>query len=148
MPVGRHSWRRALAGGVTAALLWEVTRHLLLWYFQTLSRVGVVYGSLTTAIVVLLSLEIAATLLLLGGQVLPLVLLAVAPSVLALFATLAAFLPRLIGVARFRQSLIGAVLHPIGICALVAIQWFAFFRSLRKRPAVWKGRSYAPVTAT
>jgi len=69
MPVGRHSWRRALAGGVTAALLWEVTRHLLLWYFQTLSRVGVVYGSLTTAIVVLLSLELAATLLLLGAQV-------------------------------------------------------------------------------
>jgi membrane protein len=31
--------------------------------------VNVVYGSLTTAIVVLLSLEIAATLLLLGAQV-------------------------------------------------------------------------------
>jgi uncharacterized BrkB/YihY/UPF0761 family membrane protein len=34
-----------------------------------LSQVNVVYGSLTTAIVVLLSLEIAATLLLLGAQV-------------------------------------------------------------------------------
>jgi membrane protein len=31
--------------------------------------VSVVYGSLTTAIIVLLSLEIAATLLLLGAQV-------------------------------------------------------------------------------
>jgi membrane protein len=69
MPVGRLSWRHALVGGATAALLWEVTRHLLLWYFQTLSRVGEVYGSLTTAIVVLLSLEILATLLLLGAQV-------------------------------------------------------------------------------
>jgi uncharacterized BrkB/YihY/UPF0761 family membrane protein len=54
---------------VTAALLWEITRHVLVWYFSTLSQVNVVYGSLTTAIVVLLSLEIAATLLLLGAQV-------------------------------------------------------------------------------
>ncbi len=69
MPVGRLSWRHALIGGATAALLWEVTRHVLVWYFGTLSQVNVVYGSLTTAIVVLLSLEIAATLLLLGAQV-------------------------------------------------------------------------------
>ena len=69
MPVGRLSLRHALLGGVTAALLWEVTRHLLVWYFATLSQVSVVYGSLTTAIAVLLSLELAATLLLLGAQV-------------------------------------------------------------------------------
>ncbi|MEO7743124.1 MAG: YihY/virulence factor BrkB family protein [Usitatibacter sp.] len=69
MPVGRISLRRALLGGVTAALLWELTRHILLWYFTTLSRVGEVYGSFTTAIVVLFSLELAATLLLFGGQV-------------------------------------------------------------------------------
>jgi membrane protein len=69
MPVGRLRVRHALAGGVTAAVLWEITRHLLLWYFATLSQVNVVYGSLTTAIVVLLSLEVAAGLLLLGAQV-------------------------------------------------------------------------------
>lgn len=69
MPVGHLRWRHALVGGATAAVLWEITRHLLLWYFNTLSRVSEVYGSLTTAIVVLLSLELAATLLLLGAQV-------------------------------------------------------------------------------
>jgi YihY family inner membrane protein len=69
MPVGRLSWRHALIGGATAALLWELTRHVLLWYFETLSRVGEVYGAFTTAIVVLLSLEILATLLLFGAQV-------------------------------------------------------------------------------
>ncbi len=69
MPVGRLSWRHALIGGATAALLWELTRHLLVWYFGTLSQVNIVYGSLTTAIVVLLTLEIAAGLLLLGAQV-------------------------------------------------------------------------------
>ncbi|RZL48464.1 MAG: YihY/virulence factor BrkB family protein [Variovorax sp.] len=69
MPVGRLSLRHALVGGVTATLLWEVTRRVLVWYFSTLSQVNVVYGSLTTAIVVLLSLEIAATLVLFGAQV-------------------------------------------------------------------------------
>lgn len=69
MPVGHLSLRHALLGGVTAALLWEVTRRVLVWYFSTLSQVSVVYGSLTTAIVVLLSLEIAATLVLFGAQV-------------------------------------------------------------------------------
>jgi uncharacterized BrkB/YihY/UPF0761 family membrane protein len=42
---------------------------VLVWYFATLSQVGVVYGSMTTTIVVLLSLELGATLLLLGAQV-------------------------------------------------------------------------------
>jgi len=69
MPVGRLRLRHALIGGLTAAALWEVTRHILVWYFATLSQVNVVYGSLTTAIVVLLSLEMAAALLLFGAQV-------------------------------------------------------------------------------
>jgi len=69
MPVGRLSAHHALIGGVTAALLWEVVRFALRWYFGTLSQVSVVYGSLTTSIVVLISLEVAAALLLLGAQV-------------------------------------------------------------------------------
>ena len=69
MPVGRLSMSHALVGGVTAALLWEAARHVLVWYFSTLSQVNIVYGSMTTAIVVMFSLEIGATLLLLGAQV-------------------------------------------------------------------------------
>ena len=69
MPVGRPALSHALIGGTTAALLWEAARHVLTWYFPNFSQVGVVYGSLTTAIVVLLSLEIAAIVLLLGAQV-------------------------------------------------------------------------------
>ena len=69
MPVGRPSLYHALLGAVAAALLWEISRHVLTWYFATLSQIGAVYGSLTTAIAVLLSLEVAATLLLLGAQV-------------------------------------------------------------------------------
>lgn len=69
MPVGRLSLPHALIGGATAALLWEVARRILVWYFSTLSQVNVVYGSMTTAIIVMFSLEIGATLLLFGAQV-------------------------------------------------------------------------------
>ena len=69
MPVGRLSLRHALMGGVTAGLLWEIARHVLAWYYGTMSQVRVVYGSLTTAILVLLSAEIGAILFLLGAQV-------------------------------------------------------------------------------
>jgi YihY family inner membrane protein len=68
MPVGPPSLHHALIGAVAAALLWEISRHALVWYFTTLSQIGTVYGSLTTAIAVLLSFELAATLLLLGAQ--------------------------------------------------------------------------------
>ncbi|MGB8166031.1 MAG: glycosyltransferase family 2 protein [Chthoniobacteraceae bacterium] len=98
-----------------------------------------------------------ATFLLFGGQILPPALLlelltgrTSSPLALALAAagTLAAFAPRLIGVARFRQSLVGAMLHPLGVAALLAINWFAFVRSLRRRPAMWKGRAYTAAQAS
>jgi membrane protein len=69
MPVGRLSLTHAVIGGATAALLWEGIRHGLVWYFGTISKVSLVYGSLTGAIFVLLSFEIAAALLLIGAQV-------------------------------------------------------------------------------
>jgi membrane protein len=69
MPVGRLSFRHALIGGVTAAILWEITRHVLVWYFSTLSLVNVIYGAFAATIVILISLEAAAIILLLGAQV-------------------------------------------------------------------------------
>lgn len=69
LPVGRMPVRHALLGGLAASLVWEVIRHLLVWYFTTLSKTSVVYGSLTTAVVALFCMEIVAALLLLGAQV-------------------------------------------------------------------------------
>jgi YihY family inner membrane protein len=68
-PRGRIIPKHALTGGIAVAVLWEVTRHVLVWYFSTLSVVGVVYGSLATTVIGLLSLEIASIFLLLGAQV-------------------------------------------------------------------------------
>jgi len=69
MPVGRISISHALIGGITATVLWEIIRHVLVWYYSALSLVNVIYGSLATAVVALLSLEVAVIILLLGAQV-------------------------------------------------------------------------------
>jgi len=93
------------------------------------------------------------TALLFGGQVLPLVLCAFAPLlstfglVLAVLATGLALFPRLVAAALFRQPLGSVLLHPLGVLALLAIQWHALGRHCLGRPADWKGRSYGPVAA-
>lgn len=87
--------------------------------------------------------------LLFGGQVLPFMLMAALPlmSFSGAIATGAAvglaWLPRGIAVMRFRQPIGSALLHPIGVLALLLIQWIALVRQLAGRPAVWKGRSYS-----
>jgi hypothetical protein len=88
------------------------------------------------------------TVLLFGGQVLPFLLLAFVPrlsssgSALAAVAAGLAYLPRFLAVHLFRQPLGTALLHPLGVVALLAIQWHALVRHLTGRPSVWKGRSY------
>jgi len=68
LPVQRVTFKRASMGAVVATGLWEVVRHILVWYFQTLSLVSLVYGSLATTVIVLLTLEAAAMILLFGAQ--------------------------------------------------------------------------------
>lgn len=68
MPTARIPARRAIIGGIIAAILWEGVRSLLVWYFDNLSLVNVVYGSLAAIIIILLSLEFAAIIILLGAQ--------------------------------------------------------------------------------
>lgn len=94
------------------------------------------------------------TLLLGLGQVLPFALLPLSPwlsppaAVLAWTAAAVAWLPRFLGVARFSQPLTGALLHPVGVAVLLAIQWYALALRLRGRQVAWKGRTEAPADAT
>lgn len=68
MPVGKISFCHALMGSFCVAVLWEITRHVLVWYFATLSMVNIIYGSLTTTVLALVFLEVAAIILLFGAQ--------------------------------------------------------------------------------
>ena len=95
------------------------------------------------------------TVLLVGGQVWPVVLAALGlatgfagwptggPAV-ALAAAFLAYLPRMLDAIRFRQSLSSAVFHPVGITVFVAIQWIALFRKSLGLKTTWRGRSLAP----
>jgi YihY family inner membrane protein len=69
LPVGRIPRRLAFIGGLCAASLWRGVGVLLSWYFSTLSMVNLLYGSLATVVVVLLFLEVAFIIVLLGAQV-------------------------------------------------------------------------------
>ena len=69
LPVVKISTNKALVGGLCAAVLWEGVGRLLVYYFTNLSMVNLVYGSLATVVVLLLFLEIAFIILLLGAQV-------------------------------------------------------------------------------
>ncbi len=51
------------------------------------------------------------------------------------------YLIRILQARRFGHG--GAVwLHPLSIAALIAIQWGSFWKALRKKTVVWKGRAY------
>ena len=69
MPVAKVSTKRALIGGLTATILWEIVRHILVAYYAKISAVNVIYGSMATIIVVLLIMEYVALILLLGAQI-------------------------------------------------------------------------------
>jgi hypothetical protein len=94
------------------------------------------------------TMVVPVTMLLFGGQVLPLILmllpwmLSTKELVIAVLALVAAYAPRLVAVRRFKQSLLGAILHPFGVLILLAIQWYAFTRNALGYGAMWKGRPY------
>jgi YihY family inner membrane protein len=69
LPVVRVKPRYAVIGGLTAALLWEITRRVLIWYYGTISMVNVIYGSIAITVVALLSIEFVTLILLFGAQV-------------------------------------------------------------------------------
>lgn len=90
------------------------------------------------------------TILLLGGSVLPLLFFAhalfwqwpLAATVLLGLASLLSFLPRALIAFRLKQSLVGAVLHPLAVTWFVAMQWIAFLRDRVGAKAIaWRGRS-------
>ena len=77
-----------------------------------------------------------------SGQILPAVLMVTAPSTAALLALILGIGLRLVLAARFRQPEISALLHPVGILALLVVQWAALVRSLRGKTNTWRGRAY------
>ena len=77
-----------------------------------------------------------------GGHILPVILMLTAPSTPALLALVLSIGVRLLLAARFRQPEVSALLHPVGVLALLIVQWAALARVVLGRPATWRGRVY------
>lgn len=89
------------------------------------------------------------TVLLVGGNLAPIGLLIAAwfskSSLFFLGLILACvamtWIPRLIAAKRFKQSVIGAILHPFAIAIFIVLQWVALFQKLLGMQVTWRGRS-------
>ena len=79
------------------------------------------------------------TALLAGGHIAPFLLL---PSPLAWAACFCAWGLRAILAWRFRQPWRSVVLHPVGVAALLVLQWAALLRAASGVKATWRGRAY------
>jgi hypothetical protein len=86
------------------------------------------------------------TVILAGGQVLPLIMLLAAPSWAAAVALACGIGFRLILAARFHQPIVSALLHPVGVAALLILQWVALLRAATGRKTTWRGRAYTAQT--
>ena len=64
------------------------------------------------------------------------------PLLLPAIALGAGYCIRLLSAWRYRQSILGAVLHPVDIAVLLVLQWWSLGRKLTGRRAVWKQRVY------
>ena len=69
--------------------------------------------------------------------------LAALVSAAIVLALVASYLPRLLAVRRFRQPLISALLHPLGVALLLMVQWYAVARQVLGRPVAWRARTYS-----
>ena len=63
---------------------------------------------------------------------------------MAVVATAVGVATRLVLAVRFRQSILGALLHPLGVTILVVIQWYSWFLRRAGRGVAWKDRAQAP----
>jgi hypothetical protein len=108
------------------------------------------------------------TVLLLLGQVLPILLfvgmamlcaeflvvgatfdqpvLAGSVGLAIMLAFVASYLPRVLAIRRFRQPAVSALLHPLGILLLLSVQWYALILKLFGKPVAWRSRSYSSAT--
>ncbi len=93
-------------------------------------------------------LIVPSTLLLVIGQVVPVVLVGISiwrssvAALPAMAAMVCSYYPRFAGVVRFRQPVLAALLHPVGTLIFLAIQWYSLLRHALGRPSRWKGRMY------
>jgi len=88
------------------------------------------------------------TILLVGGSVLPICVLAwslaagdIVVAAIAATGVLVGHLPRMLAAIRLRQSWLGVICHAPATLLFVILQWAAFLNHLAGRQVAWRGRT-------
>lgn len=69
VPRNKISWKASLVGTITATVLFLIARPFFLRYVLNISNFGVIYGSLTIAIILIIWAWVVGVILLLGGEI-------------------------------------------------------------------------------
>ncbi|MBP7633816.1 YihY/virulence factor BrkB family protein [Candidatus Ozemobacteraceae bacterium] len=69
VPNTRVRWREAIAGGFSAAVCWEITKHVFTWFLGSdWNSYQLVYGSLAAVVALLLWVYICSIIILMGAH--------------------------------------------------------------------------------
>ena len=68
IPNKRVHFKSALQSALFTGLLWELAKHLFVWYVVHLARYSVFYGSLSTLVIFVLWVYYSSTILVVGGE--------------------------------------------------------------------------------
>jgi membrane protein len=68
VPNRRIHWSSALQAALFSGVLWELAKQLFGWYVAHLTRLPIIYGSLSTVVMFILWVYYSAAILLVGGE--------------------------------------------------------------------------------
>ena len=68
IPNKRVHFMSALQAALFTGLLWELAKHLFVWYVVHLAQYSIFYGSLSTLVILVLWVYYSSTILVVGGE--------------------------------------------------------------------------------
>ncbi len=61
--------RSVIYGGLSAVLVWEIGRHIFIWYMSAITKISLIYGSISTLIIAVLWVYFSVSVMLWGAEV-------------------------------------------------------------------------------
>jgi len=68
LPSRRVRKRSVIYGGLAAVFVWEIGRYVFLWYMSTITKINLIYGSISTLIIAVLWVYFSIAVMLWGAE--------------------------------------------------------------------------------
>ena len=69
VPDTKTSWRQVWLGALVAAVLFEIGKGIFVWYLENLATYRLIYGSLTSAMALMVWIYVSALVLIMGAEI-------------------------------------------------------------------------------